>query len=238
MKLTVDFSNKTQQAWTFAIYLTLPGQELDSVSWKQMAVAPSGTGAMPSWDSDDLVVAVGTHAGDPITYKTLLSTSAAPGSAWKIEPSGATWQLEADGSAQQPSQVQILYVNDTVNNVSPGLGVDGTGALFFREMPSGVSAVFDVDARTYWVEAFDTMVPGQVITAPGPDKTTPSIGTTLSIGPALLDFTQGTAAAVSLDLKGQTVELSVTYTGPPLGSMDRLSKNRAAGLRTTPTKEN
>lgn len=238
MKLTVDSSNKTQQAWTFAIYLTLPGQELDSVSWKQMAVAPSGTGATQSWDSDNLVVAFGTHAGNPITYQTLLSKSADSGSAWKIEPSGDTWQLEAAGSAQQPSQVQILYVNDTVNNVSPGLGVDGTGALFFREMPSGVSAVFDVDAMTYWVEAFDTMVPGQVITAPGPDKTTPSIGTTLLIGPALLDFTQGTAAAVSLDLKGQTVELSVTYTGPPLGSMDRLSKNRAAGLRTKPTKEN
>lgn len=202
MKYTVNFSNNAQQAWTLAIYLTSPDQDFDSVSWKQTTAPPSGKGVSQSWDPQALSAAIGMYTQSPIKYTTIQDPPAAPGSAWKIEPDGATVQLVSDGSAQLPTQIQIL--NATGTTASPGLGVDGAGALFQQDVPSGVSVAFNADALVYWVEAFDTIVPGQLITTTSEKR----IGTTMSVGPQPLDFSQGETATVNL---GQTGGLKVSY---------------------------
>jgi hypothetical protein len=207
MQFTVNFANQTQQTWTLAIYLTSPEQSLDSVCWKQTTAPQSGKGIPQSWDPQILSAAIGFYTKSSMTYSTLQDLQAAPGSAWKIEPDGGTVQLVPDGSAQLPTQIQIL--NATGALASPGLGVAGAGALFCRDVLSGVSVAFEIDALVYSVEAFDTMAPGQLITTTAGEKRK---GTTLSVPPQQLDFSQGTTATVSLVQTGLGLDLKISYS--------------------------
>ena len=204
MNVTVTFANQTTSTtWTLVIYLTLPGQSFDSVCWKQTTAPPSGNGEPLSWNTEDLDAAIGSHTAGVI-YATRQALPAKLGSMWTIVAAGDAVQLRANGSAMLPTQIQIL--NDTGQMANPGLGVDGTAALFSRDLLSGVSAVFD-GIPEYWVAVCDTAVPGQLITT----SANVAPATTALIGPEPLDFSQGTTAAVSISQVGERQKLAVTY---------------------------
>jgi rhizosphere induced protein len=208
MNVTVTFANQTTSTtWTLVIYLTLPGQSFDSVCWKQTTAPPSGSGGPLSWCTEDLNAAIGCYHTTDMIYTTRQARLAKPGSMWKIVADGDAAQLQANGSAMLPTQIQIL--NDTGQMANPGLGVDGTGALFSRDLLSGVSAVFD-GVPEYRVVVCDTAVPGQLITTSAISANV-ALATTELIAPMLLDFSQGTTATVSISQVGETPRLAVTY---------------------------
>jgi hypothetical protein len=207
MNVTINFANKSSSSWTLAIYLTLPG--FDSDSWKQMIV-PLGGSVANSWDTETLSVAIGSFTTTfPRIYTTSQVLSAELGSAWKIVSGQGVLELSANGSALLPTQIQIL--DGAGQPTCPGLGVDGTGALFRPDLPSGATAVFD-GVPAYWVAAFDNIQQGQLITTSvdqqKSSQTPPA--TTTFIGPQPLDFSQGTTAMVSLS---QSLVLDVAYQG-------------------------
>ncbi len=200
---TVNFYNQTDSTWTLAIYLTVPGIGLDSVCWKRIPAAPGGQGLV-TWDPQKLSAVIGGRpSSDTLVYTTLQAKSAEPGSKWKIvNPSGAQ-ELEADGNANLPNQIQIL--NDSLQEASPGLGMAEVGAIYRPDLLSGLNQTFDAQPN-YWAMAFDSVQEGQLIT------TSSALGAmSIMTNSTELDFSQGSNAGVTIQVDGSTVKVTVSY---------------------------
>ena len=192
----LTFRNKTDRAWQLAIFIVLPGARLDSVCWKRLTAAGGGQSQPFNW-SPQLFVAVGGFRRErgKLVYSTLHQERAEPGSRWKIVMRNGAAQLEADGRAQISDQIQVK--NDSGGALSLGLGLESVGAIFKREVPSGLLESFDT-SPTYFAQAFDSIAPGQLI------SDGQSLRTTGLTEPLPLD---SGALEVSIEKSGDSIRL-------------------------------
>lgn len=201
----VTFNNETDSTWTLALYQTLANAVgLDSVSWLQTTVAPSGSNTL-SWSSaHDAAIADYSDEAGAAVYRATQTLSAEPGTAWQIIFADGVSQLEADGSALTPTEIMIS--NESGKLANPGLGMSGAGALYKRDLLSGATARFETQT-TLWAGLFDQIAEGEVIATD-----VEAFNSTVMVGPRQLEFPSGCyQAAIVAAVEGSAITLSVAY---------------------------
>ncbi len=158
---SIDFTNDTNDTWTFAVYQTLPSSPgLKSLSWKQTTV-PRGGESGVQWTIEYLVAVLKyQQAGGKGVYKSSQKLGTSLGDAWEVVYKSGAQQLAEAGSA--PTKGQVTVANKSGQLADIGIGMDGDVALVQPQVFSGAGANFEVEP-TYWVAMYKDIVKGEVI---------------------------------------------------------------------------
>ncbi|WP_452601037.1 hypothetical protein [Pontimicrobium sp. MEBiC06410] len=155
---TIQFNNKTKDAWTFCIYQQLPNTiDLDSVSWKQERTAPSGE-ALIKWDVTYLV-GLAKYNKEKNVYTPTQKKETNLGKEWICENKDAVLQLIAGGETNASN---ILIRNRSGEIANLATGMDNSITVVKREVYSGLNIPFTI-APKYYVALFTNLVEGEVI---------------------------------------------------------------------------
>jgi len=215
----VTFNNNTPDAWTLGVYQTLPSSAgLDSVSWLQSATPTHGTSTV-EWEINYNVAIAqyvqenGIGVYEPDSAQIL---DAQLGTMWNIEWDGNVQSLVQVGTA--PQDDQIIITNQSNHLANPGIGMNGSAALYQNQVYSGAQAEFIVQP-VYWVALFNSLVLGEVISS------------NVSVGPHQLTFSGTNSATVTASIQGENIVMDVTYGNRTSVGMNQLSE-RVGGRNT------
>jgi hypothetical protein len=182
----------------FQEYTPLP--DLDSVSWKQMRVPPSGRSGV-RWETTYNVVLGDYRQEGGVGYYTASQIlPAAMGTQWTIMFADGTQRLIPDGEAPEPDEIVIR--NMSGSSANPGVGMDGSAAAYRRDRLSNSNSLFKAaPAPTYHAALFQNLVLGEVI------------GSNVLVGPWELTFTGNAdkATVIAEEIEG-TIIVTVNYS--------------------------
>lgn len=216
----VTFNNHTPEVWTLGVYQTLPSSPgLDSVSWLQTTSPPQEGTSSVEWEVNyNVAIAQFTQEGGIGVYPpdSAQILPAELGTAWEIDWDGNVQALKQVGKAQQDDQ--IVITNKSNHLANPGIGMNGSPALYQNQVYSGAQAEFIVKP-VYWVALFNSLILGEVISS------------NVSVGPQQLIFTGTNSATVTASIQGENIVMDVTYGNRTSVDMNQLSE-RAGGRNT------
>ena len=157
---TIDFQNDTPDTWTLCVYQTLPDSPgLDSVSWKQTTVPPSGESGV-EWSISYLAAIVDyKQNGSKGVYRASQKKTTSLGQRWDVIFKDNTQQLMEGGST---TPGQLLLSNHSMKLANLAIGMDGSIALVKKNVYSENSAQFTVKPK-YWVALYSNLTQGEVI---------------------------------------------------------------------------
>lgn len=204
----VEFNNQTSKTWTMAVYQQLPDSVgLDSVSWKQTTVPPSGRSSV-AWEvTYDVCLGdyeqnggIGIYTSNQILPTTL-------GTAWKV----GCQQLVPDPDTEVPAN-SIYISNDSNMLANPGIGMDGAAALYQRDVEGGARAQFEV-TPVYYAGLFNRVILGEVIKL------------NVSVGPIHLTFPNGTnKATLTATTDNGVIKVDTEYSKRSTFSLDEVER--------------
>jgi len=174
------FRNDTSRTWTVCIYQELsPARRFETLAWLTATAAP-GEEVRLTWNATLSVVLgeLGTAARRPL-YVALDRVETEPGTIWRIVGTGGAQTLERAGPA--PLDDQILIVNESRREASPGVAVSGAAVSFARSLPGGATAQFII-RPTIYAGLYTRMRRGEVISR-------------AVLGPLALKFAPGATTA-------------------------------------------
>lgn len=220
----VDFNNNTNETWTLAVYQELPiSLGLESVAWKSSAAPKKGQTGV-KWQIDYLV-ALGNYAQDRGigVYKATQLLPAELGTTWEVVYEDGVQQLKRTGKPADSKQ--IIIKNNSSRKANPGIGMDGSAAVYKRDVVGTSEAQFLV-TPTYYFGLFNKVELGEVISS------------NVIVGPKKLTFEGGqNVATVTADMKGEDLALNVEYSARDISRLadrqERIARLRSAAHLST-----
>jgi hypothetical protein len=217
----VTFNNHTPEVWTLGVYQTLPSSPgLDSVSWLQTSSPPTEGTSSVEWEVNyNVAIAQYTQEGGIGVYPpdSAQILPADLGTMWNIVWDGNVQSLEKANTAA-PQADQIIITNQSNHLANPGIGMNGSPALYQNQVYGGAQAEFIVQP-VYWVALFNSLILGEVISS------------NVSVGPHQLTFTGTNSATVTASIQGENIVMDVSYGTRTSVDMNQLSE-RVGGRNT------
>lgn len=194
----VDIKNETERTWTMAVYQQLPESVgLDSVSWKQ-ATSPRHSETGVKWEVNYLVATADYVMSRPLgVYMANQTLPTTLGKKWRCVWQDNCQQLVEDGDG---TPGHILIANESGFKANLGIGMDGEGSVFKKDVLSNENAQFRVEP-TYWVGLFRNVVIGEVISG------------NVIVGPEQIKFTGDmNCATLRVWTEGETTKYKIVYS--------------------------
>jgi len=194
----VNFVNQTSAIWTMAVYQTLPSSVgLDSVAWKQ-STAPQGGRTGVQWTTIfNVALADYEQLGGLGVYVASQLLTTLLGKRWEVVFEQNVQHLKPAEGSVEPDQVLILNKSGYLANI--GIGMDGSGSVFKRDVVSRGNAQFKV-TPTYWVALFNQVTLGEVISG------------NVIVGPLEVKYPSGmTSATLTALMDGNNIVLDLKY---------------------------
>jgi hypothetical protein len=197
----VDFVNNTDETWVFGVYQTIPEmtpKNLENVSWKQSTVPRGGRSGVRWTINYNVLLADYQQSGGIGVYYASQTLTTTLGKAWEVVYQDNVQQLqERSGTVPPPDSVTIYNASGLPAN--PGIGMDGAGTVYKKNLLGNLTAVFQV-TPTYWVAAFNQLQLGQVISS------------AVYIDPTMIVYNAPyNLATATLYKQGSTIKMDITY---------------------------
>jgi hypothetical protein len=184
-----------------AVYQKFPDSiGLDSVAWKLTTVPRSGSSGV-TWKVDYNVALASYRQTKPLgVYYGKQVLGAKLGQEWEIKYQDGCQQLFAIGELSPDLADHIVIHNNSGLQANPGIGMNGTGSAFKRNVLGKATAQFKV-TPTYYVGLFRDVILGEVISS------------NVEVGPVELKFSKGANVAnIQACLDGESIELDTSYS--------------------------
>jgi hypothetical protein len=206
----VNFSNQTGQpggsgtTYTFGVFQTIPNmqpQNLQSVSWLQSTVPPSGSSGVSFQLTYNALLANYSQTGGKGVYSANQNVGSPLGTAWKVVYQNGVQQLVPYPDAPVPPPADTISIfNASGLPANPGIGMSGAGSVYTNNVLSGAGSYFQV-TPTYYVSAYTNLVLGEVISS------------VVGLPAQQIKFNAPyNAANVVLSVVGSTISMNITYS--------------------------